>query len=118
MSVESSISINQKAEAYSGLPRVRALQVIWEEREKMALAKGYPGLSLSDISQPTDEKRVELIDSVARLWASFELEVLRGLRADVEVAEGMATVLQGYRHELGFLDGVSARVDELLEGAP
>ena len=115
MNAERPHCIRHKDELYFSLSRVRALQLIWEGKEKVAAAKGLSPISVNDTSQPTDVEWGRLRESVANLWAGFELEALQGSRTDIEVAEGMATILQGYRHEVGFLNEVSARVDELLK---
>jgi hypothetical protein len=82
-----------------------------------ASGKNLPPNPVNDTSQLTEDDWGILRESVARLWATLEHQHRQGRRAEIDVIACMATVLEGYRHEQGFLNAISARVNELLEEA-
>jgi hypothetical protein len=91
------------------------VQLAWEARQKVAAAKGYPPRSVDTISRLTNDQRRKLKESVAVVWAFFELGALQGKHTNTEVTESMAAILAGICHEDSLLSEISARVDELLQ---
>ena len=115
MHSERQLSTHQNRALYFSLPRVRALELIWEDRDKVAVARGLGSPGVSDISHLTEQEKEVLRETAANLWACLEAEAQQGRRTDIEVAEGMAALLEGYRCEKTLLDQISSRVDELLK---
>lgn len=95
--------------------RVRALQAIFKSDEEETRTRGLPPIPTKDTSQYTEEKWNRLRERVAQLWYHEELEQQKHQRSSIDVLEGIAVVLEGYRHEVGFLNSVSDRVDELWQ---
>ena len=118
MSREDPRSIRHRRELYSSLSRVQALAPIWEDRDRVAASRGLSPARGYSPSQLSDEELARVKESVANVWAGLELEALQGSLTDIEVAEGMAAILQPYRYERGLLNEISTRVDKLLSASP
>lgn len=97
---------------YFGLSRTKALEVLWDKRDKEAQARGTYRCSRNQLFR-NDEERIQLMETAANFWALCESEVKEGKQSDIQIAEGMATMLEGYRHDKDFIQEISNRVDEL-----
>lgn len=55
----------------------------------------------------------EVVESVATVWADFEIHAERREIPDIDGATSVATLLQNYQEVDGLLDEISHRVDEV-----
>lgn len=94
--------------------RVRALRAIWSVKEAEAKGRGVPPNPVRDTLDYDDVQWCELRETVAVVWAVLEMEQQKFRRSSIDVVAGVAAVLEPFRHELGFVNSISRRVDDII----